>query len=174
MAEEELENGEEKKSSKKLIIIIAAVVLLLAGGGGAYFFMAGGDDPAAEAENAEEAQEEAEEDEEDEGGKEISFYELEEPLRVPFPKGSSASLIEVRLAFMIDDPDVEELLEKHKPMMINNLLMAISAAGADNLRNKDGKEALRATILDEVNKVMHKMTGKDRVKDVFFTGFVMQ
>ncbi len=173
MAEEELENGEEKKSSKKLIIIIAAVVLLLAGGGGAYFFMAGGDDPAAEAENAEKVQEEAEA-EEEEGDKEISFYELEEPLRVPFPKGSSASLIEVRLAFMIDDPDVEELLEKHKPMMINNLLMAISAAGADNLSNKDGKEALRATILDEVNKVMHKMTGKDRVKDVFFTGFVMQ
>ncbi len=173
---EEPENTEEPKSSKKMIIIIGVVVLLLAGGGGAYFFM-GGDEPVAEGENAEQAQEDAEAaEEEDEEGSEkvLIYYDLEQPLRVNFPQGSRFSLIEIRVSFMSEDAKAEELLDKHKPMIVNNLLMAISAAGSDKLATREGKQELQKIILDEVNKVMKKMTGKERVKDVFFTRFVMQ
>lgn len=173
---EEAENTEETKSSKKMIMIIAVVVLLLAGGGGAYFFM-GGEEPATEGENAEQAETKAEEEtEEDEGEQQkvLVYVDLEQPLRVNFPKGSQASLIEIRLSFLTEDPEAEELLKKHNPMIVNNLLMAISAAGSEKLATKEGKEELQKIILDEVNKVMDKMTGKERVKEVFFTRFVMQ
>ncbi len=173
---EEPENTEEPKSSKKMIIIIGVVVLLLAGGGGAYFFM-GGDEPVAEGENAKQVQEDAEAaEEEDEEGSEkvLIYYDLEQPLRVNFPQGSRFSLIEIRVSFMSEDAKAEELLEKHKPMIVNNLLMAISAAGSDKLATSEGKQELQKIILDEVNKVMKKMTGKERIKDVFFTRFVMQ
>ncbi|WP_198243900.1 flagellar basal body-associated FliL family protein [methane-oxidizing endosymbiont of Gigantopelta aegis] len=173
---EEPENTEEPKSSKKMIIIIGVVVLLLAGGGGAYFFM-GGDEPVAEGDNAEQAQEDAEAaEEEDEEGSEkvLIYYDLEQPLRVNFPQGSRFSLIEIRVSFMSEDAKAEELLEKHKPMIVNNLLMAISAAGSDKLATSEGKQELQKIILDEVNKAMKKMTGKERIKDVFFTRFVMQ
>ncbi len=173
---EESENTEEPKSSKKMIIIIGAVVLLLAGGGGVYFFMSG-DEPVTEGENAGQAQKEAEaadEDEEEGAEKVLSYYELDQPLRVNFPQGSRFSLIEIRVSFMIEDPEAEELLKKHKPMIVNNLLMAISAAGSDKLATKEGKQELQKIILDDVNKVMKKMTGKERVKNVFFTRFVMQ
>ncbi len=174
---EEAENPEEQpKSSKKMIMIIAVVVLLLAGGGGASFFM-GGEEPAAGGENAEaeaKAEEEAEDAEEGEQQKVLAYYELEQPLRVNFPKGGRASLIEIRLSFLTEDPEAEELLKKHNPMIVNNLLMAISAQGSEKLASREGKEELQKIILDEVNKVMEKMTGKERVKEVFFTRFVMQ
>ncbi len=175
MAEEE-NTEEEPKSSKKMIMIIAIVVLLLAGGGGAYFFM-GGEEPVAEGENAEQAKATSEEEadaEEGEQQKVLAYYDLEQPLRVNFPKGSRASLVEIRLSFLTEDPEAEELLKKHNPMIVNNLLMAISAAGSEKLATREGKEELQKIILEEVNKVMEKMTGKERVKEVFFTRFVMQ
>jgi len=171
MAESESEDGEEKKSSK-MIIIIAAVVLLLAGGGAGYYFMAG-DPEAADGEQAEEVQEESEE-EVEEGVIEEVYYDMTQPLIVNFPKGSSASLIQVSVSVLAKGEDTIEALKKHEPMIRSNLLMAISANEAKNLMTREGKEQLRSKMLDEITKVMEKMTGKNKVKNIFFTSFVMQ
>jgi len=170
MAENEQVEGEEKKSSK-LIIIIAVVVLLLVGGGAGYYFMSGSD---SNAEQTEEVEQQPEEDEETEAANEELYYDMSQPMIVNFPKGSAESLIQVSVSFLVKGAETIEQVKKHEPMIRNNLLMAISAQGAANLKTREGKEALRATMLDEVGKVMKKMTGKNKVKDVFFTAFVMQ
>ena len=164
MAENEVEDGEEEKSSKK-IIIIAAVVLLLAGGGAGYFFMTG-DSASIEGEETEEVVEEE--------VSEAVYYALQKPLIVNFPKGSGASLIQVSVSLLVKDPETIVILKKHEPMIRNNLLMAISGQGAENLKTREGKEQLRATMLDEIGQVMEKMTGKNEVSNLFFTTFVMQ
>ncbi|MFW5443658.1 MAG: flagellar basal body-associated protein FliL [Methylococcaceae bacterium] len=170
MAENESEDGEEKKSSKK-IIIIAAVVLLLAGGAG-YYFMAG-DSAEADGEQVEEAEEEVEEEELESANVEV-YYDLQKPLIVNFPKGSGASLIQVSVSLSAKGEDTVEALKKHEPMIRNDLLMAISAKGAKNLTTREGKEELRTEMLKEVGKVMEKMTGKNKITNIFFTTFVMQ
>ena len=169
MAENEVEDGEEKKSSKK-IIIIAVVILLLAGGGAGYFFMAG--DPASE--EGEQIEEIEEVVEEEEGDNEEVYYELDKALIVNFPKGSGASLIQVSISLLVKGQDTIDALKKHEPMIRNNLLMAISGQGAENLKTREGKEQLRATMLDESSKVMEKKTGKNKVINLFFNTFVMQ
>ena len=168
MAENEVEDGEVKKSSKK-IIIIAAVVLLLAGGGAGYFFMTG--DSTIEGEQSEEIGEAVEE---EDGANEGVYYELEKALVVNFPKGSGASLIQVSITLLVQGQDTIDALKKHEPMLRNNLLMTISDQGAKNLMTREGKEQLRAKMLDEIGKVMEKMTGKNEVGNLFFTTFVMQ
>ena len=173
MAEDNQENVEEQKSSKKLIIIIIVLLLIIAGGGAAFFLM-GGDYSADQGEDAERVEPKEEGEEIEQSSKEIIYYDLEQPLRVNFPKGSGARLIEVKVTFLIDNEDAKDALIKHEPMIVNNLLMAISAAGADKLKQIEGKNELRASILDETGKVMEKMTGKNRVREVFFTTFVMQ
>ncbi len=173
MAEDE-NNGEEQKSSKKLIIIIVVLVLIIAGGGAA-FFMMGNDDPSAQEQNADQIESKKDGGEEaEESSNEIIYYNLEQPLRVNFPTGSSASLIEIKVAFLVSNEETIEALKKHEPMIVNNLLMAISAAGADKLKQIEGKNELRALMLDETGKVIKKMTESDGVKEVFFTAFVMQ
>jgi len=165
MSENEVEDGEEKKSSKKIIIIVA-VVLLLAGAGAGYFFMTG-DSASEEGVQSEEVVEE------EEVGEEV-YYELDESLIVNFPKGSGARLIQVSISLLVKGEDTIDALKKHEPMIRNNLLMAISGQGAENLKTREGKEQLRATMLDEIGQVMEKMTGKNQVSDLFFTTFVMQ
>ena len=169
MTENEVEDGEGEKSSKK-IIIIAAVVLLLAGGGAGYFFMAG-DPVAGEADQTEDVVGVVEE---EEGANEEVYYELEKALVVNFPRGSGASLIQVSITLLVQGQDTIDALKKHEPMIRNNLLMAISGQGSENLKTREGKEQLRAKMLDEIGKVMEKMTGQNKVSNLFFTTFVMQ
>jgi len=106
--------------------------------------------------------------------KEEVYYDLEKALIVNFPKGSGASLIQVSVSFLVKGSETIDALKKHEPMIRNNLLMAISGLGAENLKTQEGKEQLRATMLAEVGKVMEKMTGKNTVDNLFFTTFVMQ
>ncbi len=168
MAENELENGEAKKSSKKIIIIVA-VVLLLAGGGAGYYFIAGDQSPDENGEQIEEV-----EDVEEEGSDIELYYDLNKALVVNFPKGSGASLIQVSISLLVKGDETVEALKKHEPMIRNNLLMVISAKGANNLMKREGKEELRSDMLKEVGKVMEKMTGNNKVINIFFTTFVMQ
>ncbi len=168
MAENEQQEGEEKKSSKKMIIIVAVVVLLIAGGGAGYYFMIG--DATEDGEKIEEVKDE----EEGEGSNEEIYYELNQPLIVNFPKGSGASLIQISVTLLAKGEETIEALIKHEPMIRNNLLMAISANEAKNLITREGKEELRSEMLSEVGKVMKKMTGKNKVMNIFFTTFVMQ
>jgi len=170
MAENEEVEGEEKKSSK--LIIIIAVVLLIVGGGAAYYFMAG-DSEAVDGEQAEEVEEVIEDEEEDAANEEL-YYDMSQSLIVNFPKGSGASLIQVSVSLLVKGTETLDAVKKHEPMIRNNLLMAISAKGAANLKTREGKEALRETMLDEIGKVMERMTRRNKVKDLFFTAFVMQ
>ncbi len=174
MAEENQDSGDGQKSSKILIIIIIVLLLVIAGGGAA-FFMLGGSDSAEQGKAVEQTEQgQGENEAKDQSSKESLYYELEQPLRVNFPKGSSANLIEVKLAFLVENEEAEEALKKHEPMIVNNLLMAISATGADKLKLSEGKNELRNLMLEETGKVMEKMTGKNSVREVFFTAFVMQ
>jgi len=174
MAENELEEG-EKKSSKKMIMIVAIVLLLVGGGGAGYYFMGsssteteeGGDDTAEEPE-------EAAEDEESLGANEEFYYSPAKPMIVNFPQGSEASLIQVSVAFLVKGETTIDDLKKHEPMIRNNLLMIISAQSAKELMLTEGKQALQQKMLKETQKVMEKMTGKNKVTNLFFTSFVMQ
>jgi len=172
---DEFDEGNEKKSSKLMMIIIA-VVLLLAGGGAGFYFMTG-DSAEIEGEAIEQIEDAVEEDEDEDEDEEVSeevYYDLGKPLIVNFPKGSEASLIQVSVSLLVKNEATVEALQKHEPMIRNNLLMAISDKGSANLMIREGKEALRAEMLKEIGDIMEKMTGKNKVIDVFFTSFVMQ
>jgi flagellar FliL protein len=168
MAETESKDT-ERKSSKKLIILIALGVLLLGGAGaGAYFFFI---DKPADAEKAAKADEESEP---EDPAQAEQYYELAEPLLVNFPPHSSARIIKIAVTILVKGEAAVEMLKKHEPMIRNNLLMTISAMGADKAKTLEGKQELQGMMLTEVGKVMERMTKKNPVKAVYFTEFVMQ
>jgi len=175
MAEAAVEEGTEKKSSKMMMIIIALVVLL-AGGGGAYYFMFMGDEAAVEerAEGAEEKEAEPEEEEAEGVDTDLTYFEMDKPFVVNFPKSSGVSLLQISIALSVESVTAVELLKKHEPMIRNNFLMLISGQDPQGLKTVEGKEQLIELMHEEVDKVMKKMGSKNKVQDVFFTSFVMQ
>ena len=187
-------NPEEKKSSKKLIIIIVAALLLLGGGGGAgYYFFVHKADSAADAKDkghagkdkkgAKKAEHESEPEHDSEAGHEEeegaeakvpAYFDMTQPMNVNFPKGSGATIIQMSLSFLADNESASAALKKHEPMLRNNLMMKINAQSPEQLKTKEGKDALRLILLEEVNSILDKMAHGKHVKEVFFTSFVMQ
>lgn len=171
----EVEEGTEKKSSKMMIIIIALVVLVAAGGGAYYFMFMGEESTVEEGEEAKEVEAEPEEKEEEEDADtELTYFEMDKPFVVNFPKSSGISLLQVSIALSVEGVTTAELLKKHEPMIRNNLLMLISGQVPQELKTVEGKEKLVELMHKEVDKVMKKIGGKNKVQDVFFTSFVMQ
>jgi flagellar FliL protein len=172
-------NNEPKKSPKKLIILIVLALLLIGGGAGGYyyFFMKKAPD-AAHAKGAEKDKHATEEHQEADAHEAPAdpevFYDLPSPLIVDFPAGSSAKVIKVSITILVKGETSSAALKKNDPMLRNNLLMIISALGADKAKTIEGKLELRALMLAEIGKVLEKMAGKNTVKDVYFTDFVMQ
>jgi len=181
MAEIQQEGVVEKKSSKKLIIIILAAVILLAGGGGAaYFFffksapVEGEHGEHADAKTEEKHEEKHDDPEADAVAAEKLYFDLPKPLVVNLPKGSSAKFVLISVSMLIEGADVVDVLKKNEPMIRNNLLMLISAQNAEELKTREGKEKLRVGMLESISATLTKMSGKSRLKEIYFTSFIMQ
>ncbi|BCX89198.1 flagellar FliL protein [Methylomarinovum tepidoasis] len=177
MAEnDDLDLGEEKKSSKKWLIIAAVLILLLGGGGAALFFLGlppfGGSDESDEAADEEAAAEEAAE-EPSKGPKEAHFYEFK-PFIVNFPPGGGARYLQVGFSALAFDGDSIEAIQKHAPMIRNNLLLLLGRYKPEDLSSAQGKEALRQAITQEIQKVLDLQSDGAKVEGVFFTQFMMQ
>jgi len=175
MAEKTSKEG-ETKSSKKWLIIIVLIILLLGGGGAGYYFLVLNKADEVSTEHKSDQQEKAAKPEEAEHPvvEPDVYYEMSSPLLVNYPAGSSARIIKISVSIQAKGDASVEALKKHEPMIRNNLLMAISAIGADKAKTLEGKKELQASMLSEVGKVLEKMAGKNSVKDVYFTEFVMQ
>ncbi len=165
MAQTEQESVAAKPSKKPLIILILAVILSLAtGAGGMYFFMVKQNAHKIEEACAEPPLPVI-----------TTFYhELEKPLIVNFPQGSSVRLVKVTLAFSSGDQETIAVLKKNEPMLLNNLLMLLSAQNTDDLKTHEGKVALRNAVFDDVTEMLEKMSPEAEIKEVYFTSFIMQ
>lgn len=172
MSEDDLNLGEEKKSSKMLWIIIGGVLSLTLIVGGTLYGMGmlSSDDAQVEdAENAAVSESDAESDKPDD-----SVYHSLSPFVVNFQKGAGAKLMQVSMTALVKSQDVATAMEKHDPVIRNNLLLLLGGQVPEELRTREGKEGLRKLVLKEIQAILETRTGNKGIKDIFFTGFVMQ
>ncbi len=165
---DERPEGEEapKSGKKKLIIIIAAVVLvLIAGGGAAFFFLMGGDDSD---ETVSSAQREAiyvkvrtlE-------GRPMFVASLENP-------GGNRHFMQIYAEAKTRDPEVEQLLNQHMPLVVARLNTLFTTSDPNALRKVEGIRTLQNDATELVNRLLQDRGGEPGVEIVLFTNFVMQ
>ena len=162
--EEKAEEQQEKPKSKMmLIIIIAVLVALLVGGGvAAFFMMSGGDDKESSAAEQTPTQQPA------------IYFDFKPPFIVNFQINGRQRFAQISLSIMTRKGSVVDALQKHMPLIRNNLLMVFSSQEFDALRTPEGKEMLRQQVLEEMQKVLNEEIGEPGVEQVLFTNFVMQ
>jgi flagellar FliL protein len=93
---------------------------------------------------------------------------------VNFPQSSSVRLVKITLSLSAEHEETIAILKKNEPMLLNNLLMLISAQNTDSLKTHEGKVALRNAVFDDVTAMLEKMSPDAEIKEVFFTSFIMQ
>lgn len=159
----------QARGSKKWIVIGALVLLLIAGAGGAAWFILKSSG-SSEAEGQGESSE----------GNGMStaatalFFTLEPPFVVNFELPSPVRFLQVTVELELQQQADLDAVQKHLPVIRNNLLMLFSGQDYQHLRNREGKEQLREAVLAEVRSVLAQRAKRDGVTQVYFTHFVMQ
>ncbi len=180
MADEDLdldEGGAAPKSSKKLIIIIAAVVLLLVAAGAGMYFMGFFDDETQATESAQTAKagdEKTVEEEQPEALAERSYWPLEPPFVLNFEGKSKARYMQIGLEVATTNSKAYEAVKKHLPVIRNEIVLLLSGQKYEEIVTPEGKEQLRAELIETVNKVLKQHKVKKGIDNIYFTSFVMQ
>ena len=168
MAEEEDGAAEGGSNKKKLIIIIVAGVLLLVGitVGVTLLLVGGGDSAESGAEDTEEVVEELRGD--------PSYIDLKPAFTVNLDPEDPVQFLQISIQILTFDSSVAEEVEKHKPLIRNNLLVLFGQQKSADLRSVEGKQTLQQQVLDTVQSVINERGSGGEVDSIYFTTFVMQ
>ncbi|MBT8449443.1 MAG: flagellar basal body-associated FliL family protein [Gammaproteobacteria bacterium] len=189
MAEEDLsleepkneeESAESGGMSKMTLIIIAVAATLILGGGGtaAFFLLTGDDEQVAEVTEAEPEGEATS----DTPAKKVPpppkgdaiYVSVPDPFLVNLMSGKRQRMMQVKVQLMVRSPEAKDAVNDHMPLIRNNLLDYFSAADADEVRTREGRQALKNGALKVTQKVIQEQAGFEAVEMILFTGFVVQ
>lgn len=161
----EVEEAEQSGGSKKKIIILIVGALLLIGAavGGALMFL-GGDDTEAESEEIEVMVERGS----------PTYVDLKPAFTVNLDPEDSVGFLQISIMVLTHSDEVAAQVEKHKPLIRNNLVALFGQQKSADLRAPEGKEALQKSALLLIQDVIDKQGGGGVVDNVYFTSFVMQ
>lgn len=166
MADKEVDAVEEAGPNKKKLILLIVVALVLIGGaaGGTLMLLGGGNE-------AEEPQEAIVE----EVVKSDPFYiDLKPPFTVNLDPDDTVHFLQVSMQVLTFNADVAADIEKHKPLIRNDLVVLFGNQKSVDLRTPEGKENLQKDARVVVQSVVDKSGSGGEVANVFFTTFVMQ
>ncbi len=150
-------------NKKKLILIMVMALILIGGGVGWGLFLMG--DKPADGQAAEVVEEEV---------KKAHYFSLDPPFVVNFHADGRGRFLQITLDAMTYDESVLEVVRTHMPAIRNDLILLFSEQDSSTLVTPEGKNALRATTLATIQKVVEKESGNKGVDEVYFTSFVMQ
>ena len=170
MADKEEEEGatiEEGAGGgkKKLILLIVGALVLFVGAVGGTLMLVGGsnetDDPQEEV-----VEEVAKGD--------PVYVDLKPPFTVNLAPDDTVGFLQVSMQVLTFNADVAADMEKHKPLIRNNLVVLFGNQNSIDLRAPEGKEKLQKEALSVVQSVIDESGSGGEVDNVFFTTFVMQ
>ncbi|MDH3220877.1 MAG: flagellar basal body-associated FliL family protein [Gammaproteobacteria bacterium] len=164
-AEQQQAEPEAKGSRKKLIFIILGALLLVGGSIGGTLMIVGGGNETAES-GAEEEVTASRDD--------PSYIDLKPAFTVNLAPEDPVGFLQISMQVLTFNDDVAAELEKHKPLIRNNLLVLFGQQKSAELRAPEGKERLQKSALETVQKVINEQGSGGEVDNVFFTSFVMQ
>ncbi|MFT4607513.1 MAG: flagellar FliL protein [Chitinophagales bacterium] len=151
-------------NKKKLILLVIGALLLIGGAVGGTLMFLGGDNQA-----------EPQEDIVEEIVKGDPVYvDLKPPFTVNLDPDDAVGFLQVSMQVLTFNADVAADMEKHKPLIRNNLIVLFGSQKSVDLRASGGKEKLQKDALSVVQSVIDKSGSGGEVDNVFFTTFVMQ
>jgi len=162
-APEGAEGAEEepKKKGKGMLFAIIGAVLLLAGGGGFFAytkFLKPAPEPVDELAQKK-AQEEA-----------IGVMLDLAPFVVNLSDPKGKRYLKVRITLELDSDEVMERAEKLKPKIRDMVIMMLTSLTFEEVMTPEGKIRVRDELFERFNLILRP----DRVKNIYFTEFVVQ
>jgi flagellar FliL protein len=166
MAEEsaQAEPQEAKKGKSKLLVILLAILVLAGGGGGAAWYLGllsgGGHDAEAR----------EEEHQQHEKAPAVGALLPLDPFIANLADEEGKRYLKATLQVEFFEAHVPPDFNARLPQMRDLLLTLLSSKLFEEIRTPQGKALLREEIINRMNRAV----GKDLVKAVYFTEFIVQ
>ncbi len=151
-----------KKKSKLMLFVILGVVILLLGGGGFFAytkFLA--PKPAVE---------EGMDAENNEPPAIIGEVYALEPFVVNLADPKGKRYLKVKIEIELESPEAVEKAGKVAPKLRDMVIMMLTSLGFEEVMTPEGKIRIRDELLERFNQIMRP----DRIKNIYFTEFVVQ
>ena len=160
-----LDVSEKKKSGKFMLMLLVGLVVVSLGAGAAFYFLGS----TGEEETAEKPKEE------EVVGPPI-YFSIDKPFIVNFKIAgeSRARFMQVDISLVTRKKTIVDAVKLHMPLIRNDLLMLLSSQEYADLSTAQGKEEVRQSALESVQKILKDQVGEAGVENLLFTKFVMQ
>lgn len=86
----------------------------------------------------------------------------------------SLGYIRVTVELMVADRSYLADIEHHEPLILNTIIRIFNQQPEDKIKSLTGREEIRQTILQELQAVLKRETGKDMIRDLLFTKYLYQ
>jgi flagellar FliL protein len=96
------------------------------------------------------------------------------PFTVNLDPQDPVSFLQVQIQVLTYFQEVSADIEKHKPLIRNNLTLLCAEQKSAELRSPEGKQAFQKKVLETIQGIVDKYGSGGKVDNVFFTNFVMQ
>ena len=110
---------------------------------------------------------------EDEGEKKQAVYFSLSPSLIANVNGN-ARYARCDIQLLVADEESLPDVRLHSPAIRHELLLLLGDQDGAALQDPKGKERFRQSALSAVGSVIKKQTGKNSIKDLFFTSFFVQ
>ena len=102
------------------------------------------------------------------------YKSIELPFVVNFEQPAPVRFLQITVELQAKKQGAFSDVERHMPVIRNNLLMLFGNQKYEEVRTREGKEKLRQEALAEIRSILKSRAGKSEIDDVYFTAFVMQ
>lgn len=103
------------------------------------------------------------------------YTPLDPALVVSFPDGAGHTrFLQLNVQAMSRNQKAIDQIRQHAPALRNSFLFLISRRSVDELGSVEGKEKLRADMLEEAREIMRLNTGDPSIEQLYFTSLVIQ
>lgn len=180
MAEKQTEPTAIKSSRGKLKLILLIIIILLvlaAGGGAVYYFLLRG--PAEHAEETTEAHDPDSEHKSESAsghGSELAplLYHPLDPVTVNISSPGPVRFLRLNITIVTRDQNVVAAVDKHLPMIRNDILTHLSGQSYGIINTPEGKDTLREELKGLLSGILTKAHEPAEIKTILFTELVMQ
>lgn len=165
----------EKDNKPKMMILIGVIAVLVIGLSvtGTLLIM-GGDSKEQAAIEAGEGSEQQSDDIIAVEAVDAHYYQIRPAFVVNYNTKGRIRYLQVNVELMTEKEKTLDVIQKHLPLIKNNLVTLFSAQDFESIKTYEGKETLRQAALENLQRVMIEKIGEPGVEAVLFTSFVLQ
>ncbi|CAH6824812.1 Flagellar biosynthesis protein fliL [Vibrio chagasii] len=112
---------------------------------------------------------------EEESEPKLAYFTLEPDLTTNFyTKGKKLGYIQVRLDIMVANSKDLATIEHHQPLIRDAVIELLGKQNEETIKSLSGREDLRKTLVEHLNKILLPETGKNLIADLLFTKYLYQ